>query len=53
MLLVKMVLKTWSKIGPPSTMARHHKQFPPTLQQACRQVKLTPHVFIDIPMNNF
>lgn len=45
------------------SMTRHHKQFHPTpslpgkfLQQACRLVKVTPHVSnvsIDEPMSNF
>ena len=44
--------------APPSlinitTMARHHKQFPPNIQQASPQVRVTPHVSIGTPLNNF
>ena len=41
------------------TKTMHHKQFPPTpsfpsklLQQGCLQVKLTPHVSIETPIDN-
>ena len=50
--------KSLKLFAPPSpinitTMVRHHKQFPSNLQQASPQVRLTPHVSIGTPMNNF